>query len=145
MCPAAVQSTWHVACCRHHDACSKLAEVGHEKPTHALAQMYNGEVVACKEIDLEESEEMQEVRPALPLRRMLAAASAAAARHTGCMELPTTATAHRQPELSTCCQLHQPLTAAHLLRTTSRAPPCLACRPLSPRRRDCSRCGIPML
>jgi len=75
--------------------------------------MYNGEVVACKEIDLEESEEMQEV-PSMPLPAMLAAATAAAARHTGCMELPTTAIAHSQPDLATCRQLYQLLKPAHL-------------------------------
>ena len=42
-------------------------------------QLYNGEVVACKEIDLEESTEMQEVRQIAAFTAASAAAAAVAA------------------------------------------------------------------
>ena len=49
-------------------------------------QLYNGEVVACKEIDLEESEEMQEVRQLLLLLNAVqaAASTASTAAHACC-------------------------------------------------------------
>lgn len=74
------------------------ADPAHSVPLALLCvQLYNGEVVACKEIDLEESTEMQEVRQiaaftaASAAAAAVAATAAAAAVHSLAAADPTTA------------------------------------------------------